>query len=88
MTLRSQSTSEYYRQYYSSKKWLYKLNYEESKAKKERLAKANTDKDYYKNYYKSWIADEWKSIGETAPNSVVCNLVVCKSSPSQHEPLH
>ena len=62
MTLRSQSTSEYYRKYYSSKKWLYKLNYEESKAKKERLAKANTDKDYYKNYYKSWIADEWASI--------------------------
>ena len=70
------------------------MNYEESKAKKERMAKANTDKDYYKNYYKSWISEEWKSIGETAPlgetapNSVVCNSVVCKSSPSQHEPLH
>ena len=48
MTLRSQSTSEYYQKYYNSKRWLYKLNYEESKARKERLAKANTDKDYYR----------------------------------------
>ena len=45
-------SSSYYANYYNMNKHIYRLQYEERKARA--AAKQKEDKNYYKNYYKEW----------------------------------